>query len=765
MPPPTAADAWLNSRRFGIVVDAGSSGSRLQIYSWRDPRVVRQEHGEQVKHLLPRVEKGTLNDDDWVTKVEPGISSFAESPEGITSYLAPLLEHARSHIPPSLHAETPLFLLATAGMRLLTPEQQATVLETTCHFLRFHSYFRIDGPSALGPCGSSVRIITGEEEGLFGWIAVNYLMDGFGPSNADRTTYGFLDMGGASTQIAFEPGPEERKKAQNLVDVRLRLMSGEEISHQVFVTTWLGYGTNQARERYVGQAINEYEATRQTISGTASDHEVIEDPCLPKDLRLTETPLHTGPSTSHTRKPHTLLGTGSFTQCLEQTSPLLNKAAPCPDVPCLFNGVYVPPIDFSVSRFIGVSEYWYSSEHVFGLGGAYNFVDYERAAQNFCGKDWAEILRMHEDAKRRERLGGDGEMEEGGKVIGLDKWGDKVEISRLEMQCFKAAWIINVLHDGLGMPRIVDAGGNATASGEAVKSQADQKGLGRPTFQSMDSVGDIAISWTLGKMVLEASKEVPPLFKNDPPLVDPLEGITEGENSPYHPIRPAFHLNLDDIDDKISAHLPPSFTRHSLGFPFVGLIFSLLVLLTFLLMTCRLRRYIRSCVRRFTRSVTKRDQDLFALSLEEGKSDGRPSSPFSTRPPSTPTTRRFFRNMRRLTSFWRPRPPSLQTSPHKTFLRHIPSSPARMSPLRSSAFPTSLHPLDASISSLGSTSTATSPTVGSYDDNMFLKSTGEAGEASSLSIYSRSRNSSTISLSVLVPRQPISRTSSASYLP
>jgi hypothetical protein len=36
----------------------------------------------------------------------------------------------------------------------------------------------------------------------------------------------------------------------------------------------------------------------------------------------------------------------------------------------------------------------------------------------------------------------------------------------------------------------------------------------------------------------------------------------------------------------------------------------------------------------------------------------------------------------------------------------------------------------------------------------------DGGEASSVSLYSRSRNSSTVSLSVLVPRQTISRTSS-----
>ncbi|ORY57104.1 nucleoside phosphatase family-domain-containing protein [Leucosporidium creatinivorum] len=485
-PPP-----WSQGRQYGIVIDAGSSGSRVQVYSWVNPEMAKQTRkaNKESVDVLSKVEKGVEHGDGWHLKVEPGISTFGGRPKEVAEYLRPLIEFAASVVPAEELSNTPIYLLATAGMRLLPEAQQSDVLQATCDYLRTF-------PFSLPDCTENVRIITGEEEGLYGWIAVNYLMDGFdkhehavgGETNKHSSTYGFLDMGGASTQIAFEPSDREQiAHADNLLEVKLRLLSGKDVRHPVFVTTWLGFGTNQARNRYIDAQIKAHvrqsdEAHRPgDPDGLGSERPVVlvDDPCLPKSLMLSET-RHSG---------YTLRGTGDFATCVRKTGPLLNKEVECLDQPCLFNGVHVPPIDFEVNHFIGISEYYYSTQDVWSMGGVYDFVEFEKNAIEYCGRQWDDIMAEH-------KKGG--------------KWKSSVELSRLETQCFKAAWIINILHEGIGIPRIIDhegEGDGKNLTDKALKKGVD-KGLvaQKPSFQSLNEVGDVAVSWTLGKMVLEVSK-------------------------------------------------------------------------------------------------------------------------------------------------------------------------------------------------------------------------------------------------------------------
>lgn len=419
----------------------------------------------------------------------PGISSFSGRPQDVDGYLEPLFRHARDHIPPSQLASTPVYILATAGMRLLAESDSRAILRQACKYVQSSTPFRIKD------CESNVRIISGEEEGVYGWVAINYLMDGFDSHGiADKgqekhsSTYGFLDMGGASTQIAFEPSTLARKEhADNLLDVNLRLLDGADVHHPVFVTTWLGYGTNQARERYVDALLHSHklqhpeEQAEHSASTSATElpMRIVRDPCLPSNLMLNEV-----------RYPGTALqGTGDFAQCMTLTSPLLNREVPCPDEPCIM-GVHVPPIDFSVNHFIGVSEYWYSTQELWSLGGVYDFQTFQKSALEYCSQDWSAIENSH--------------------TIGGSK---PVDVHRLEMQCFKAAWIVNVLHEGIGIPRLAldripVSGTNET---EEALRKAGEKGFAGvpPNFQSVNEINDVAVSWTLGRIVLEVTDSIP----------------------------------------------------------------------------------------------------------------------------------------------------------------------------------------------------------------------------------------------------------------
>lgn len=276
-------------------------------------------------------------------------------------------------------------------------------------------------------------------------------------------------MGGASAQVAFAPNATETSRhAEDLMFLRLRALDGMEKEYRVFVSTWLGYGANEARRRYVQDL--------QKVSKPSD--EVILDPCLPKGLEL-----------AIDNSKFSLLGTGSLSNCLSLQSPLLAKNMDCHDDPCLFGGVHAPAIDFDVNHFIGVSEYWYTTNDVFDMGGEYDYAMYSAKVEQFCSRDWESIMI---DLKR-------------------EKWGKKLDEEKVRMVCFKAAWMMNVLHDGFGVPRLTkEFNKSPTSSHNSTKELIDSAkshGFLEP-FQSVDRIRGVEVSWTLGKTVLYASSRI-----------------------------------------------------------------------------------------------------------------------------------------------------------------------------------------------------------------------------------------------------------------
>lgn len=533
--------------RYGVILDAGSSGTRLHVYRWKDPAKVLKEASKEDLKSLPKLE----TDKDWTKKIRPGVSTFGEKPKEVgPDHLKSLVDHALDIIPEDKVQDTPIFLMATAGMRLLPQVQQTALTREICSYLRQNTEF------SLPDCDLHIQVIKGETEGLYGWIASNYLLGGFDhpedhAHGKGHHTYGFLDMGGASAQIAFAPNATEAEKhANDLKLLRMRTMNGEPAEYKVFTATWLGFGVNQAREAYVKNLLDAYDPSAKEIP----------DPCMPKGLRTTTSGK---PANEAEKGELILLGTGNFKTCLAQTYPLLGKDAPCEDQPCLLNGQHVPAIDFDVNHFIGVSEYWHTTHGVFGGKGdkAYDFNTYQKNVETFCSKDWDEIVDPKIAARKK-----------------------KTDPKEAQEACFKASWLLNVLHDGIGIPRIgleETPSSNHNASKEALE-HAKEKGFLDP-FQPVDKIDGIEVSWTLGKMVLYAAGQIPPKGKDMPVgFGSNIEGKVPSDfNYAGSSWKPVSHSDDDDDwGDKAEDILDKAPSKKTSGFFFFILI---LLFLAFLL--------------------------------------------------------------------------------------------------------------------------------------------------------------------------------------
>jgi Golgi apyrase len=469
-----------------VILDAGSSGTRVHVYRWLNSSRAIEKADSAKLHSLPELK----TEKKWTLKIKPGVSTFGDRPADVgREHLQELLDHALSVVPEDQVEDTPLFLMATAGVRLLEPMQQSALLSEICSYAQQHTKF------SLPDCGLHIQVIPGETEGLYGWIAANYLLGGFdAPEKHNHGkghhTYGFLDMGGASAQIAFAPNTTEAEKhANDLKLLRMRTLDGRPSEYKVFSATWLGFGVNQARERYVERLMD---------ASYTHDAKELPDPCLPTGLKTTLAGVEVEDGTN-VGSETILLGTGLFDECLKATYPLLGKDAPCEDHPCLLNGQHVPAIDFDVNHFVGVSEYWHTTHSVFKMDDkSYDLETYQRLVKDFCSEEWEDIE---------------------GNVLS-HKWGKKVDAKTAQEVCFKASWLINVLHQGIGIPRVgIEKSAHAPGFNETkeLKEHTKEKGFLDP-FQAVDKIDDMEVSWTLGKMVLYAAGQIPPALPEALPV-------------------------------------------------------------------------------------------------------------------------------------------------------------------------------------------------------------------------------------------------------
>lgn len=216
--PAAAAASQTSTLAYEAVIDAGSSGTRLYLY-----KTERDSQGLLVSLLY-----------DYEPDALKGLSSHANQPElAGPSEIGPLLsgldEFLKMHAID--HRAVMVSVLATAGMRLVKPQVASLIYQSVSHEI-----------ARRGFISRQVGTTTGQQEGIYAWLDVNYLK---GHLRDGQTTVGIVEVGGASAQVALAVRP-----ADWLGDAVKRVrVAGRE--YDVLSVSYLGLGQNEARQAMV----------------------------------------------------------------------------------------------------------------------------------------------------------------------------------------------------------------------------------------------------------------------------------------------------------------------------------------------------------------------------------------------------------------------------------------------------------------------------------------------------------------------------------
>ncbi|KAL7647580.1 UNVERIFIED_CONTAM: hypothetical protein RMT77_001180 [Armadillidium vulgare] len=237
-------------QKYGLVIDAGSSHSQLFVFTWSKP------------------EKKTMADIELIhgCYMHGGVHNYRFRTEGLQHYFTPCINEAKNLIPVSLIPQTPLILAATAGMRILRaydPEGATLVLSSIREVFWSKTKFLINH--------KDVFVASGQEEGISGWTALNYLMENFDEEDSQVSA---LDLGGASVQVTTELS----KGSKHWPSVNITIFNN---TYRVFSKSFLCYGIEEAKHRY------QYLLFSELLNNTHNN--VIFSPCLPAGLEMSFT--------------------------------------------------------------------------------------------------------------------------------------------------------------------------------------------------------------------------------------------------------------------------------------------------------------------------------------------------------------------------------------------------------------------------------------------------------------------------------------------
>ncbi|NWX72460.1 ENTP8 diphosphohydrolase, partial [Alca torda] len=358
--------------KYGMVFDAGSSHTSLFVYEW-----------DSDKENDTGVVSQTLSCDVQ----GQGISSYANNPTKAGDSLRECLDKALKVVPAAKQRDIPAYLGATAGMRLLREQNSSAADQVLAEVAKTMQEYPVAFKGA--------RVLTGEEEGAYGWITINYLLDSFTKYSPKARTwvrpeaaniFGALDLGGASTQISFMP----ESSVANWNEAAKFMLYGYD--YYIYTHSYLCYGQNEMLKRLTKELI----AVRGEL-GDLLMHKIRTGSALPERHQQG---LRAGTdSLEHGDRNVTLEGRGNASGCLAAIKKLFNFSACGQSQDCTFDGVYQPPVS---GQFIAFSAFYYNFKFL-NLTEGQSLAAVRETIERFCTRSWEDLSSSYPE-ENPERL-------------------------------------------------------------------------------------------------------------------------------------------------------------------------------------------------------------------------------------------------------------------------------------------------------------------------------------------------------------------------
>jgi Golgi nucleoside diphosphatase len=352
---------------YGLVVDAGSSGSRIFLYKWPSGG------GPTTEVFNEEITPGLSDQEHGLTALQTLVSSASRN----------LANH---HHGVDAH-NVPIYLGATAGLRRLESDEREATMSRIRSLLHKSDFLFED---------NYARVISGEEEGVYDWLTINYMKNGGALPTLSTPTYGALDLGGASTQISFRSRGRRFLMSKDAFPLQI-----DNSKYLLYSQSFLHYGVDEARLTHARQ--------------TASLKDAVYNPCFPVGYKDEVTNLPGG---------------SNWDECLESVAQMFE---PTNRIEEGFHRATLAQYAAQEDRFVATSAFVFAWDFLgLQIGAATDdLATLNEKAKEICNMDFSQQMRQYKSRRR------------GSSVRATTK---------PYAQCFNAAWCYNLLSKGYSMP-------------------------------------------------------------------------------------------------------------------------------------------------------------------------------------------------------------------------------------------------------------------------------------------------------------------------